>query len=155
MPNGGPDNCGGCAHNQANQEMAHSQPTKGEHFRELSYCNLRDVNITVPYYTYCSHFGGRPLNPDGQLDGWIYAGSTGDERIPWNDKNEPHVFVPAECVTCGQTAGKGIVVEHAGAKLEFCSNRHYVQWWKTIHEDDSLNPEPLVSINLGHKTATV
>ena len=83
----------------------------------------------------------REVNPDGQPDGWIYAGSTGDDRIPWNDNNEPHVSVPAECVTCGQTTGEGIVVEHAGAKLEFCSNRHYVQWWKTIHEDDSLNPE--------------
>jgi hypothetical protein len=32
-------------------------------------------------------------------------------------------------------------LNHNGIKLGFCTNRHYVQWWKTVHNDKSLNPE--------------
>ena len=56
-------------------------------------------------------------------------------------KNEPSVAVPAVCAICGRKTQEGIVIEHDGTKLGFCTNRHYVQWWKTIHDDKSLKPE--------------
>ena len=66
-------------------------------------------------------------------------------RIPWNDKIVPQVSVSAECVTCGRETNDGILVKHDGLKLGFCTNRHYVEWWKTIHNDSSLNPQDFES----------
>ena len=145
MPNGGPDCCGNCSHNRAVQEMAHPHPEQRERFWKLSYCTLRKVKITNPFWTYCQNFiyGKRPgeRNLNDQPKGWISASGLyeGYVRIPWDGKNEPHVSVPAECVICGRKTSEGIVVEHERVKFGFCTNRHYVQWWKTVHEDDSLN----------------
>ena len=62
-------------------------------------------------------------------------------RIPWNGKNEPLVSVPAKCSVCSRETKDGIAVKHEDAMLGFCTNRHYVQWWKTIHEDKYLRAE--------------
>lgn len=147
MPNGGPDCCGNCSHNRAVQEMAHPHPEQRERFWDLSHCTLRDVNITNPFWTYCSNFtyGKRPeeRNREEQPDSWISSSGLyeGYVRIPWDDSNEPHISVPAQCLLCGRETQEGIVVDHEGTKLGFCTNRHYVQWWKTIYEDESLIAE--------------
>ncbi len=147
MPNGGPDCCGNCSHNKSVQEMAHPHPEKFEEFWELSFCTLREINITNPFWTYCENFtyGKHPEerneneNPSGLISSsGLYEGYV---RIPWDGANEPNVSVPAECIICDIKTNEGITIEHNRENIEFCTNRHYIQWWKTIHDDDSINPE--------------
>ena len=147
MPNGGPDCCGNCSHNRAVQEMAHPHPEQRERFWNLSHCTLRDIRITKPFWTYCRNFayGKRPeeRNLDEKPKGWISTSGLyeGYVRIPWDGKNEPVVSIPAECTVCGRKTQRGIILRRNGKKLGFCTNRHYVQWWKTIHDDKSINLE--------------
>lgn len=147
MPNGGPDCCGNCSHNRAVQEMAHPHPEQRELFWQLSYCTLRDVKITNPFWTYCRNFGygkhPETRNKEEHPKGWISASGLyeGYVRIPWDDKNEPQVSVPATCSICGRKTDEGIEINHENKTVGFCTNRHYVQWWKTIHRDESLNTE--------------
>lgn len=144
MPNGGPDCCGNCSHNRAVQEMAHPHPEQRERFWQLSYCTLRDVKISNPFWTYCRNFGygkhpetrNKEESPKGSISAsGLYEGYV---RIPWDDKNEPQVSVPATCSICGRKTDEGIEITHENIGYGFCTNRHYVQWWKTIHVDDSL-----------------
>lgn len=146
MPNGGKDCCGNCFHNLARKIGI--EPGQEKLFLAASHCTLRDLNITIPFYTYCSSFRSYAWSEDVKVGkqpvGWVYAGGIYEKkycRIPWNDKNEPKVYVSAECVVCGSKAGRGISVKHDGSRLGFCSNRHYIEWWKTIHKDDSVNPD--------------
>jgi hypothetical protein len=144
MPNGGPDCCGNCSHNFAVQEMAHPHPEHRDRFSQLSFCTLRDVKISNPFWTYCHNFGygKHPERRDRNQApiGWISASGLyeGYVRIPWDDKNEPQVSVPATCSVCGRITDQGIQVVRGGQLLGFCTNRHYVQWWKTLHQDDSI-----------------
>ena len=146
MPNGGPDCCGNCSYNRAVQEMAHPHPEQRKKFWDLSYCTLREVNITNPFWTYCRNFtyGKRPEERDqtAELKGGISASGLyeGYVRIPWDGKNEPRVCVPTICDTCQRKTTEGIVVEHEDKSYGFCTNRHYVEWWKTMHPDNPLNP---------------
>lgn len=137
MPNGGSDCCANCSHNRALQEMAHPDS-------ENSHCTLRDVKITDPFWTYCDNFDRYPEKRNVVPVGWIYASGLYDKghvRIPWNDRNEPRLEVLVRCVICGQKTNKGIEVDHDGHSLGFCTNRHYVRWWKKLHQDDTLNSE--------------
>ena len=151
MPNGGPDCCGNCSHNRAVQEMAHPHPEQRERFWQLSHCTLRDVKIINPFWTYCHNFGygkhPERRNRTDVPDGWISASGLfeGYVRIPWDDNNEPRLPAPTTCSICGRVTNGGIEIVHDGQTLGFCTNRHYVQWWKTLHEDDSLDPEQFES----------
>lgn len=146
MPNGGPDCCGNCSHNRAVQEMAHPHPEQFDRFRELSYCTLRDVKITNAFWTYCKNFeyGKHPENRNKveQPKGWITASGLyeGYVRIPWDGKIEPRVSVPATCMVCSRKTDNGIEIDHDGETLGFCTNRHYVKWWCSVHNDISFQP---------------
>ena len=145
MPNGGMDCCGNCSHNRAVQEMVHPHPDRHERFWELSHCVLRDANITHPFWTYCRNFRHTQQPEEWTCSeapsGWIYASGLfeGYVRIPWDGNNEPYAPVPVECSVCGRHTQEGIMVEHESMEIGFCSNYHYVQWWKTIHEDDAID----------------
>jgi len=150
MPNGGSDCCGCCRHNRAVQEMGtFPDESLRDLFWERSHCTVRDVNITNPFWTYCRNFdrGKIPEERDKRVrpKGWIWASALyegrGYDRIPWDDKNEPRVSVPATCSVCGDQTDKGIEIDHEGRTVGFCTNRHYVQWWKTIHHDDNIRVE--------------
>lgn len=147
MPNGGPDCCGNCSHNYAVQEMAHPHPEHRGKFWELSSCTLRGIKITNPFWTYCRNFeyGKHPesrnqfATPKGSVTAsGLYEGYV---RIPWNGQEEPSVSVPTSCSICGRKTESGIEVSHDRITLGFCTNRHYVQWWKTIHDDPEFKPE--------------
>lgn len=147
MPNGGPDCCGNCSFNVAVQEMAHPHPEPLDKFRELSHCTLRDVKISNPFWTYCPNFEygkhpeSRDINaaPRGRISSsGLYEGYV---RIPWDGLNEPQVSVPTTCSVCEWKTESGIEIVHDGKTLGFCTNRHYVKWWKTIYQDDSLRTE--------------
>ncbi|MDE2880143.1 hypothetical protein [Candidatus Palauibacter soopunensis] len=50
MPNGGPDCCGTCWFNRANG----GRKGHGHHDRSIaSHCEIRDLTIRDPFYTYC------------------------------------------------------------------------------------------------------
>ena len=93
MPNGGSDCCGTCWFNRANGGEAGS----GNHDRTIpSHCEIRDLVIENPFYTYCSNHPYRirrripvPLGPvyvhvyesverDGVVEYW-------HGRKPWRD----------------------------------------------------------------------
>lgn len=147
MPNGGPDCCGNCSHNRAVQEMAHPHPEQGKMFWDLSYCTLRNIKITNPFWTYCDNFdyGKRPetRNQDEQPIGHVTASGLyeGYVRIPWNGIIEPQVSVPATCSICKRRTDQGIKINHNGKNIGFCTNRHYVEWWASINGDHVYEPE--------------
>ncbi len=52
MPNGGSDCCGTCWFNRANG----GEPGSANHNHEIpSYCEIRELEIPVPFYTYCAN----------------------------------------------------------------------------------------------------
>lgn len=125
---------------------AELHPDDAEGFFELSHCTLREVGIGEPFWTWCEQFTchewpdmhglrERPL-------GWIWAtgvySSDGEcSPIPWDGNNEPRGSAVAECTVCARSSRHGLVLERDGEVLQFCSDRHYVQWWRSVHDDDS------------------
>jgi hypothetical protein len=80
--------------------------------------------------------------PGVEPEGWIWAGALKDEhrRIPWHGDNEPSVDVPTNCIICGRKTESGIEVRaNESSLIGFCSNRHYIEWWKAQHEDASIS----------------
>ena len=149
MPNGGPDCCGNCGFNKAVQEMAHPHPDQAGRFRALSHCTLRDVKIRNPFWTYCRDFryGNDLPQPNEYVipKGWIYASGLyeGYVRIPWHGNVEPYLSGPCTCVICGRKTERGINVSHGGRRIGFCTNRHYIDWWKTQHDDPNIFSDEL------------
>jgi len=126
--------------------MAHPHPEDPTRFWELSHCTLRDVDITNPFWTYCRNFGyGKhpaSRNQEEAPSGWITSSGLyeGYVRIPWHDKVAPRVAVPTLCSVCGRKIDKGIEIDLEQQVLGFCTNRHYLEWWITIHNDQSFDP---------------
>ncbi len=151
MPNGGTDCCGNCVHNRAVQEMGHLPLKQGDKFRELSYCELHNARIPNPFWTYCENFLHRKPDPVTHKEtlptGWIWACGLyeGYVRIPWHGHNEPHVYLPTNCVVCGRQTKEGIEIQDGEQAVGFCTNRHYVQWWKSKHDDDRVTLEGLAT----------
>ena len=151
MPNGGPDCCGKCGFNKAVQELVYPLPDRREQFWAISHCTLRNLKITDPFWTYCYSFCYTNQLPE--LDenefmppvGWVYASGLyeGYVRIPWHGDSEPVVSVSCMCLICGRTTDTGIKVVHAGQEIGFCTNRHYIDWWKTEHDDPDISSEGL------------
>ncbi len=127
--------------------MAHPHPSDREKFRRISFCTLRQVALSNPFWTYCDNFGygKKPelRNVDEPLIGSITSSGLyeGYVRIPWHDAVEPHVSVPAVCSICQRQTDVGITIFHAGHTLGFCTNQHYVRWWLTQHADAAFNAE--------------
>lgn len=157
MPNGGPDCCGNCGFNKAVQEMAHPHPDLQERFWETSFCTVRDLKITNPFWTYCRNFRyGKPLPPPGERGtptGWVFGSGLyeGYVRIPWHGDSEPMVAVPSVCVLCGRKTERGIKLVTGSAEVGFCTNRHYVDWWKTKHDDSTISSDGLVTPEVFYK----
>lgn len=64
-------------------------------------------------------------------------------RIPWHGDTEPKVSVPCVCHLCGRETQRGISVKEGERELGFCTNRHYIDWWKTLHDDPEITSEHL------------
>ncbi len=79
MPNGGSDNCAMCWFNSKN---------KGEagpfHYNDPGedYCEIRNVAIDIPFYTYCTNHPDRSPDRDPIPIGPIYV-DKGKGRQPW------------------------------------------------------------------------
>jgi hypothetical protein len=114
-------------------------------FWDRSYCTLRSVKITVPFWTYCANYShDKSCVPGAVAKGWIFASGLyeGYVRIPWHGDVEPLVNVATICAVCGRKTESGIVVQASeDSLLGFCSNRHYVEWWSTQHDDPSVRAD--------------
>jgi hypothetical protein len=134
MPNGGPDNCGTCGFNRRNRGIWRN-PIPDE--TQLPFCEIRDAPVLIDLFTYCQNWHTRTPEPIGPIyASGMYEG--GYRRIPWHGAIEPeHVNEFSKCSECGETFHEGLqiaVVE--GAPKRFCSNRHYLQWWKREHPNE-------------------
>ena len=149
MPNGGVDNCNSCYFNKAKElgDKFIDQPEEREkHVDLLNHCLLRNVNITNSYWTYCDNYFHILDRDTPSVDehpkrsifsnGLFYEGYV---RIPWDEKNEPKFNIAVFCSICNRKTENGIEIDHNGEILGFCTNRHYVEWWLTIHEDTKIN----------------
>jgi len=147
MPNGGTDCCGNCNLNRAVQDLGQGQVEDRERFWNRSHCMLRDVDITRPFSTYCPNFSDKEtvafapddVEPRGRISGTGLAGYP--IRIPWNGNDEPRTGVHVTCLVCRCEALAGIEVNDDGDVLGLCCDRHYVTWWKQVHEDEKIDPQ--------------
>ena len=137
MPNGGPDNCANCRFNRGSEDAG--------------YCALRDVAIANTYWTYCRDFtsthSGEPLlpkTPTGPIFACgTYEGGVGYVRIPWFGKIAPRFSVPVECWVCGRNVEGGIRIQVGDRTFGFCTNRHYIDWWKIEIDDPNIDSSGL------------
>ena len=148
MPNGGSNCCGECVCNRAVREMSDSYADKSsDRFWDLSFCTLRQVNITDPFWTYCHNWF--PSGSDRDISeilsqepiGWISKSGLyeGYVKIPWHGLIEPDVSVPCTCIMCDRITESGIALELESEVLGFCTNLHYVEWWKTQHLESDID----------------
>jgi hypothetical protein len=152
MPNGGSHCCGECYFNKAVWEtidLSREQLNdRFDHFVDLSFCTLRQVNITNPFWTYCRNFRSSDyINHDTatvteqDVKGYILASGLyeGYVKIPWHGSTEPNVSVPCTCLMCNRITESGITLEVEDKVIGFCTNLHYVEWWKTKHSDSDID----------------
>ena len=152
MPNGGSNCCGECYFNKAVWEMldlSYEQLNEQfDNFCNLSFCTLRQVNITHPFWTYCFNFTPREFINHGTLtvpaqepQGRISASGLyeGYAKIPWHGSIEPDVLVPCTCIICARVTDGGITIQVINEVLGFCTNLHYVEWWKTQHPESDID----------------
>ena|SRR5215813_2946657 len=134
MPNGGPDNCATCGFNRRNRGVWRN-PAPDE--SELPHCEIRGVTVMADHWTYCQNWHTRTRQPVGP----IYASGlyeNGYRRIPWHGNVEPERVGPGVCTKCGRRFADGLeiaVVE--SAPKQFCSNLHYLLWWKGEHHGEA------------------
>lgn len=144
MPNGGPDNCFNCIHNEANHGEGLRNLADLEAYMQRSRCRLRQLDTPRPHWTYCASFTHDatrtevkgPVWASGRFEGFYV-------RIPWHGGQEPRTGVPVTCFVCGREEREGIEIATADGTLGFCCNRHYVEWWLSQHEDSSVTTDGL------------
>jgi hypothetical protein len=127
MPNGGPDNCGTCGFNARNRGVwRNSNPDTSI----TPFCTIRNVQVLTDYWTYCANWHTRSKTPDGPIyASGLYEG--GYRRIPWHGNVEPLVGVEGRCAVCGAEFHDGLEITQVERQpAQFCSNRHYLTWWK-------------------------
>jgi hypothetical protein len=130
MPNGGPDNCGTCGFNRRNRGVWRN-PTPDD--SQLPFCEIRGLTVLIDHWTYCQNWHSRTRDPIGP----IYASGlyeNGYRRIPWHGSVPPEKSNSGICNECGTDFEDGLsVVRVESAPLAFCSNLHYMAWWKRQH----------------------
>jgi hypothetical protein len=130
MPNGGPDNCGTCGFNRRNRGIWRN-PSPDE--TQTSFCEIRGVHILADHWTYCHNWHSQSRVPSGP----IYVSGIYEQgycRIPWHGLVAPEFVQNGVCHECGDSVSDGIsIATLESAPLNFCSNLHYLQWWKQQH----------------------
>ena len=88
MPNGGSDNCGTCQFNRKNRDWTREnrQEAPGP-----AHCVIRDLEIQIPYWTYCANHFYRGQDwrvgdsiPIGPVLTANISGGNPYERVPWH-----------------------------------------------------------------------
>lgn len=144
MPNGGPDNCFNCIHNEANHGEAPRNLAELEGYMQRSRCRLRGLDVPRPHWTYCANFTHDAT--DEEVKGPVWASGLherGYVRIPWHGEQEPCTAVPVTCFICGCVTAEGIEVTTETGPVGFCCNRHYLEWWLSQHQDSAVTTDGL------------
>jgi len=133
MPNGGPDNCGTCGFNCRNRGVwRNPEPDESQ----SSFCEIRGVPVPADYWTYCQNWHSHTREPAGP----IYASGIyedGYRRIPWHGLIAPEFIQSGVCSECGASIDDGISIDAVESRpIMFCSNLHYLQWWKRQHPNE-------------------
>ncbi len=81
MPNGGSDCCGTCWLNRANEGRAGFPRTPIEE-RKASFCEIRDLPVDDPFYTYSANHPHRNPNRLRVPMGPVYTGDSFGNREP-------------------------------------------------------------------------
>ena len=128
MPNGGSDNCGTCGFNAINKKQWISSELKAPD-PDTAFCLIRNFPIIDPFYTYCLNRQSKQEEPEGP----IY--STGlvspYVRIPWFQNCAAKIIEEGKCDICGCDFKTGLQIKISTKKsYQFCTNGHYVTWWK-------------------------
>jgi len=130
MPNGGPDNCSTCGFNRRNGGVWRNQAPDES---QMPFCEIRGVPILNDHWTYCENWHTLEPEPAGP----IYSSGIYDQhyrRIPWHGAVAPELIAGGACHECGEPIHDGISIPTMeGAPLAFCSNLHYLEWWKRQH----------------------
>ena len=90
MPNGGSDCCGTCWHNSVNEGQAgYERPGVGKGVKD--HCEIRDLAIETPFYTYCANHphhmpegGAVPVGP-------VFTGDSNGNREVWVESPDTEV----------------------------------------------------------------
>ena len=130
MPNGGPDNCGTCGFNRRNRGVWRN-PAPDE--TVTSFCEVRSLHILGDHWTYCENWHTRSRDPLGPVySSGLYE--SGYRRIPWHGAIEPEQIGRGTCHICAAPFSEGLSIARSeAAPLDFCSNLHYLEWWKSQH----------------------
>ena len=80
MPNGGSDCCGTCWFNRSNGGQEGSSNFNCE---IPSFCEIRDLAIPGPFYTYCANHPHHRPNRDPIPIGPVYTGDSSGKREFW------------------------------------------------------------------------
>ncbi|HLW52306.1 MAG TPA: hypothetical protein VKW06_05650 [Candidatus Angelobacter sp.] len=133
MPNGGPDNCGTCGFNRRNRGIWRN-PEPDE--QQLSFCEIRGLSVPFDLFTYCQNWHTRTRKPIGPVySSGLYE--NGYRRVPWHGNVEPEICNNGVCSECHETFAEGITLPGVeSSPVSFCSNLHYLQWWRRQHPDD-------------------
>jgi hypothetical protein len=134
MPNGGPDNCGTCGFNRRNRGVWRN-PTPDE--QQMPFCEIRGVTVLADHWTYCQNWHTHTREPIGPIyASGLYEG--GYRRIPWHGTVEPESAGAGVCSECGAQFSEGIGIAGVEAASHFfCSNLHYLEWWKRQHPGEN------------------
>jgi len=85
------------------------------------------------HWTYCQNWHSHTRDPIGP----VYASGlyeNGYRRIPWHGDVQPEMIGGGICNECGIVVEDGISIALVeSASLAFCSNLHYLVWWKRQH----------------------
>lgn len=133
MPNGGPDNCSTCGFNRRNYGIWRN-PEADE--RQMPFCEIRNLPVLADHWTYCQNWHTRTREPIGPVyASGLYEG--GYHRIPWHGPVEPEHVGAGVCSECGDAFTEGIAIAAIeSASHVFCSNLHYLRWWKRQHPQE-------------------
>ncbi len=82
MPNGGSDCCGTCWYNRVNEgKSGYDRP--GEARGVKDFCEIRGLEIEIPFYTYCANHPHR-MPDGGEIPvGPVYTGDSFGNREVW------------------------------------------------------------------------
>ena len=80
MPNGGSDCCGSCWFNRSNGGKRGTANFNGN---IPSYCEIRQLDIPNPFYTYCANHPYRRIDRDPIPIGPVYVHGADDAREFW------------------------------------------------------------------------
>ena len=136
MPNGGClDNCFECQFYRVDKSK--ELTTEGNIKKEFDYCTIRHLQIAKSCWTYCINSRTGDAVPHGPVYANGLYGDNGYVRIPWNGRYEPRKVISGICRICHQTFEDGIEVNTNDEEvLQFCSNDHYLNWWKETHKNE-------------------